>query len=205
MTERNPLLIDVETLEEDDEIYADSIVANNGTVEIREVVWTPSAEDEVIVDTLLRETRYYREEIAKLEAREKAEIARVKAVTASATSSFRFSLARRLRSLEAFSEATNGARRVSPCGVLKWKKGSERVRFLTKDGEIVDNDDRFNAGLNRDSRLVKTEVSVRKDEVAKVLRGKGYDQSLSVADVELVKSLAVMDRAPSTFVVETPK
>jgi hypothetical protein len=199
----NPFLIDEETLEEDDEIYA-SFVVDHATSPEQPVTWAPSEQDEVIVDKLLRETRYYRAQIAKLEAQEKAEIERVKAVTASATSRFRFSLARRERSLEAFHEATGRERRVSPCGVLKTKRGSEKVRFIAKDGEVTDDESRFKAGTNHDPRLVKAVVVAKKDEIAKILRGKG-NITLTDEDKEIVRSLAVLDRGPSTFVIEVPK
>jgi hypothetical protein len=197
----DPLLIDNDILEEDDEIYEVAMSYNHRDGELEPAglsKWTPSDKDEVIVDKLLRETRYYREEIARL-----------KSELASRTASFRFSLARRERSLEAFHDATDNVRRVSPCGVLKTTKGFEKVRFLAADGEILDNDERFTLALNRDSRLVKVEVSAKKAEIAKVLKGsvlgEGDSSELTPADVELIKSLAVMDRSPSTFVIEVPK
>ena len=187
---RNPFLIDEETLEEDDEIFELGLSAAEAPN------WTPRAEDEVIVDKLLRETRYYREEIARLETLAKAEIDRIMAALASQTSRFRFSLARREASLKAFSEATDRARRVSPCGVLKWKKGSERVRFLSEDGEIIDDEARFiDALANEEPQLVKIESTVRKNEVKSLLK----------EGDAMVSKYAVMDRAPSKFEVEVPR
>ena len=190
MSDRNPFLIDEETLEEDDEIFELGLSAAEAPN------WTPSDEDEVIVDKLLRETRYYREEIDRLETLAEAEIDRILAALASQTSRFRFSLARREESLKAFSEATGKGRRVSPCGVLKWKKGSERVRFLTADGEIVDDEERFiDALANEEPQLVKTESTVRKNEVKSLLK----------EGDAMVSKYAVMDRAPSRFEVEVPR
>ena len=190
MTENgNPLLIDEETLEADEEIYE----IHAGGYEDLTAKWTPTDADEVIVDKLLRETRYYREQIARLEALERDEIERIRERTATLARRHRFALRRREDSLEAFSEATGGARRVSPCGTLRWKVGSERVRFLDADGAICDNEERFLECV-KDDELVKTTRAVSKTKVKALVRG---------GDAK-IRHLAVMDRGEPTFIVEVP-
>ena len=75
------------------------------------------------------------------------------------------------------------------------------MRFIDCDGEIVDDETRAIAGIDSPA-LKKIEISIRKTEVKAALTGKGDftdDERRAVAE------LAVMDRAPSKFVIEVPK